>query len=480
MPTSNDEQETAPTSRPKVAANPRDLNRELVLDAFIAVFLAIVGIVIWRTDVEYRLLVGALALVAAFVLSALIVHVLVFRPLRRQARRTRELLGAMRSKPTEISQDDVHENDRLFGILLQTVRSADGRADDEQGLRDEYQRALALNRQLLDIGQLAKDLSAALPYRETVERVLLATRTFMHADLTALTLYDDEHGEFEVEAHLGGDRGATFDASGCGGNEECPLRHVLESRTPLQVNDHQCALLPPSMVTMVAIPIRNESLGNLVLFATATSYEAIPPMGDDVLVALQNHIQNALAAAYKYDAVRRQIVTDHLTRLYNRRYFTNRVSEEIERSLRTKAPLSFLMADIDNFKDFNDTYGHTTGDRVLQIVARALQAALRTSDICSRYGGEEFAVLLPATTGENAFAVAERVRHSLRQTRYTGLGLPASASITISIGIATCPNDATTSEGLIDVADEALYEAKRAGRDRVVLYGATTASAPST
>ncbi|HET6496354.1 MAG TPA: GGDEF domain-containing protein, partial [Thermoleophilia bacterium] len=193
---------------------------------------------------------------------------------------------------------------------------------------------------------------------------------------------------------------------------------------------------------------------------------------DDILTALQNHMQSAVGNAFKYDAIRRQVVTDHLTHLYNRRFFMNRAGEEIERTLRHKDPLSVLMVDIDHFKIFNDTYGHATGDRVLQTVARAMQDALRTSDVCARYGGEEFAMLLPNTSGENAYYVAERVRRTLQGTRYTGLGLPADVNITISVGVSTCPRDATSLDDLMRLADEALYQAKDEGRDKVVLFGA--------
>ena len=173
-------------------------------------------------------------------------------------------------------------------------------------------------------------------------------------------------------------------------------------------------------------------------------------------------MQSALTNAHKYDAIRRQVVTDHLTGLYNRRYFMNRAGEEIERSLRHQEPLSVLMLDIDNFKQFNDTYGHATGDRVLQTVARAMKDVLRTSDICSRHGGEEFAVLLPSTPGDKAYFVAERVRRTLGGTRYTGLGLPPEVNITLSVGVATCPRDATVLDELMELSDKALYQAKDA------------------
>jgi diguanylate cyclase (GGDEF)-like protein len=163
---------------------------------------------------------------------------------------------------------------------------------------------------------------------------------------------------------------------------------------------------------------------------------------------------------------------DPLTGLYNRRHLDDRLGSELAASLRHGRAMSLLMIDIDHFKEFNDTYGHATGDRVLQTVARAMKDALRKPDICSRHGGEEFAVLLPNTPGDNAYFVADRVRKTLGGTRYTGLGLPPEVNITISVGVATCPRDATVLDELMELSDKALYRAKADGRDMVVLWGA--------
>jgi len=224
------------------------------------------------------------------------------------------------------------------------------------------------------------------------------------------------------------------------------------------------------MGSQLTISLVVENVGEMALLAAATDDRRLALFGDEVLGALQGHMQSALTNAHKYDAIRRQVVTDHLTGLYNRRYFTKRADEEVQRALRHQTPLSLLMADVDHFKLVNDTYGHATGDRVLQTVAAVIRDALRGTDICARYGGEEFAVLLPQTAGENAFSVAERIRVTLGQTRYTGLGLPPDACVTISLGVATCPGDATGRDELLELADKALYRAKDAGRDKVCAY----------
>ncbi len=117
---------------------------------------------------------------------------------------------------------------------------------------------------------------------------------------------------------------------------------------------------------------------------------------------------------------------------------------------------------------------------MLQIVARVMQQHVRASDICARYGGEEFAMLLPQTPGENAAFMANRLRRTLSGTRYTGLGLAADATITISMGVATCPRDATEIDELLDLADQALYRAKAEGRNQVMLYGVDSSRCSTT
>ncbi len=339
-----------------------------------------------------------------------------------------------------------------------------------QSIKDDLERVQALNRQLMDVGELGREMNAALPYSETVDRVLARSRQFLHADFAALLLLDAEARSFSIVEQ----------PQGVQLPERLGRLLRLRARLPgaagrsargqiVRATGHTCTLFPHTMRGQVVVPVHVENVGDMAVLATSTSGDYVSLLSADILETLRSHVQSALTNANKYDAIRRQVVTDHLTRLYNRRFFMNRAGEEIERSLRHQAPLSVLMIDIDHFKDFNDTYGHATGDRVLQTVAQAIRDALRTTDICARHGGEEFAVLLPNTPGENAFFVADRVRRTLSGTRYTGLGLPPDVNITISVGVATCPRDATDLDELMELADKALYKAKAGGRDQVVL-----------
>lgn len=159
--------------------------------------------------------------------------------------------------------------------------------------------------------------------------------------------------------------------------------------------------------------------------------------------------------------------TDYLTGLRNHRCFQERLAEEVERSKRYGTPLSLVMIDIDNFKKFNDTYGHQFGDLALKTVAQTIRGTVRASDLAARYGGEEMAVLLPNTSIEGACAIAGRICENIRRVVVSD-GRNA-AKVTVSVGVAEFKGD---KDRLIREADEALYSAKRSGKDRYVAYAA--------
>lgn len=161
--------------------------------------------------------------------------------------------------------------------------------------------------------------------------------------------------------------------------------------------------------------------------------------------------------------------TDWLTGLYNHMEFQKRIEGEIQRAERHGRILSLLIMDIDNFKNFNDTYGHQFGDSVLHLIGNTLLNQIRSADVATRYGGEEFAIILPETDSHAAFALAERIRNKIQ-----GLDILVQknehAHVTVSIGISTYPEDASSREDLIDTADQALYFAKEEGKNRTVIY----------
>ena len=163
-------------------------------------------------------------------------------------------------------------------------------------------------------------------------------------------------------------------------------------------------------------------------------------------------------------------ITDPLTGLHNRRYLEARLTEELSRSKRYDYPLSFMMIDIDDFKLYNDRNGHQAGDRALEITAQCLRAALRKVDVASRYGGEEFSILLPQTTLQEAGVIADRIRRKINSTPFThGKSQPLGA-VTVSIGLSAFSPALDSAEAMVRAADRALYHAKSHGKNRAYAY----------
>ncbi|MBF0160065.1 MAG: diguanylate cyclase [Magnetococcales bacterium] len=200
--------------------------------------------------------------------------------------------------------------------------------------------------------------------------------------------------------------------------------------------------------------------------AGAVDYVAKPFRPTVVLARIKNHME----LKRRGDMLERLAILDGLTGIPNRRRFDHVISYEWERSLRYQHVLTLIMMDIDFFKLYNDHYGHAGGDTCLKKVAGAISAAMpRTIDLAARYGGEEFACILPETSGKGALAVAERILARVRDLQIPHAQSRVADHVTVSIGVTTMvPNMGQSFPDLIKRADEALYQAKHDGRNRVV------------
>jgi len=163
-------------------------------------------------------------------------------------------------------------------------------------------------------------------------------------------------------------------------------------------------------------------------------------------------------------------ITDPLTGLYNRRFLEDRLQEEFSRSERQQQTFCLIMADLDSFKIYNDICGHLAGDNALKKAASLMRRTARDMDVVTRYGGEEFCLILPATGKKESLFIGERIRRAIEAEGFPGESHLPLGRLTISLGVATFPIDGTTANELIHAADLALYHAKELGRNRLILY----------
>ncbi|MGI8426077.1 MAG: GGDEF domain-containing protein [Actinomycetota bacterium] len=165
----------------------------------------------------------------------------------------------------------------------------------------------------------------------------------------------------------------------------------------------------------------------------------------------------------------RMAITDGLTSIWNHRYFKLQFEQELERAGRFGRPFSLIMLDVDDFKKFNDTYGHRVGDFVLVELTRRINGIIRDADIFARYGGEEFALMLPETNAAGGLATAEKIRRIIGGQPFEGEVTPEPLAVTVSLGVACSPEAGKDEDALFEAADKALLKAKAEGKNRVVL-----------
>jgi len=259
-------------------------------------------------------------------------------------------------------------------------------------------------------------------------------------------------------------------------------RTILEKGKPVLVTDTSRAQLPPSpserrykTSSFISYPLVLGGKGIAILnFTDKAGGERFERRDLEVLDSIAPQIAVAvdrMALREKAGEYAQLSITDPLTGLLNRRYIEERLTEEINRSERSGEPVSFMMLDVDEFKSYNDRYGHPAGDEALEMIGQILRENLRGADVAARYGGEEFSVLLPETNTEEAQAIAERIRRHVEETKFP------KRKVTTSIGIASLGGNVNSVRELISAADTALYQAKRAGRNNVKVYSDSTVDA---
>jgi diguanylate cyclase (GGDEF)-like protein len=224
-----------------------------------------------------------------------------------------------------------------------------------------------------------------------------------------------------------------------------------------------------AFASVVAMPLRSrgKNYGLLEVWSRRPGHFTTDDLGFLALLGLlaAGMIRNA-------EHLETLIFRDPLTHVYNRGFMEDQLQREIERYKRTNEPVAFLLVDVDNFKQVNTRFGHPIGDLVLAAIGHVLEDKVRQIDVVSRYGGDEFGIILPDTIAEHAVVTAERLRSVVETNDFAAACAElGDMRITISVGGAMCPDDAVTKENLIERADRALAEAERAGKNRVVFAG---------
>jgi two-component system, cell cycle response regulator len=331
----------------------------------------------------------------------------------------------------------------------------------------QYEKKIFDLKQLIEI---SKGLNSTLEYNTLIDSILLSCMGHMQLIKAGIFLLKEFDGSiFALHRNYKG-----FDLSHSieySIDSRSPVIKFLESHSKCYTFPELTKALPDSEDLKVLaeinpdliVPLKGKGrMNGVIVLAERISELPFSVSEKDYLMNIASLAGIAIQNAYLYELA----TTDMMTKLKIHHFFQNVLLEEKERSFETKAPLSLIMADIDHFKRFNDTYGHQCGDKVLRNVALTLRENCRQFDTAARYGGEELAVILPATALDAAVVVAERIRRSIETLKV--MNDDKELSVTVSIGISQYdPIRDKETRDIIERADKALYKAKQAGRNRV-------------
>ena len=334
-------------------------------------------------------------------------------------------------------------------------------------LRTEVARGVSISSALRQFGENLKS-SHSDDLWFTLTR---SAAELLKAERSSLLVFDEDSRKFKVKAILGV-ANAFADERAIG---ERIARHVYETRQPIAIADISEAGIAPDpedrhykTPSFLSSPIKvGEKVVGVMNFADRACGETFDRASLELFDAIAPQIAMAIDRAELKERAgqfEQLSVTDALTGLLNRRYMEQRLVEETRRSNRHGYPMSFMMLDVDDFKAYNDNFGHPAGDEALRLVAFKVRETLRSADVAARFGGEEFAILLPQTTSREAMTIADRIRANIEQTTFP------HRPVTISIGVSSCSAELCRDADLVLAADQALYRAKRGGRNRVFVF----------
>lgn len=249
------------------------------------------------------------------------------------------------------------------------------------------------------------------------------------------------------------------------------IRRIGEQTSPAIVkdvsarNDYQP--LRSNTRSLMLVPMVTHGKTTGILVAESPAVDAFSEKDQKMLSVVARSAAVAMDNATLHRKMEELTITDELTSIYNYRYFSMKLKEELRRADRYDLPLSLIMLDIDWFKTFNDTYGHEVGNIVLKGITGVVKECIRDVDIFARYGGEEFVIILPQTPRDEVTKIGERIRQQIEKASFGGGGNIDALKVTVSVGISSFPENGRPNEELLSLVDQALYRAKGAGKNMV-------------
>lgn len=316
------------------------------------------------------------------------------------------------------------------------------------------------------VAEMASIIHSTLDFDELGRLIMSLLREVLHINNCSLVIVDKKNGEIIFSAEEGSSSRKCSKEVAFWVKKETPNGKVSlnESGPAKDIVYFKC--IP---VLGQHVPLLSQEKMTAALCAGADAIDELTEEDMFVLSAVATQLIIALENFQLYELTQKLSVTDELTGLHNYRYLQQRLKIEIGRAERYKRSLSLIMMDVDDFKPYNDVYGHIKGDKALAEIGQMLKENSRDLDIVARYGGEEFSMILPETDISGAFVVAEKIREAISEHLFIGEENKKNVRLTMSFGVASYPRYASNEEELLKAADDALYLSKSHGRDRV--YG---------
>ena len=324
------------------------------------------------------------------------------------------------------------------------------------------------NRTAVRLGELGEDLYSSLTPREAYEVITRDLPRLLPESAGALFVFDPSRSSVAVAAQWGEPAGIGEISTP---NDCQAVRRGHLHSVPDSAHAQNCSHFTDSRPgCYVCVPMGAQG-GLGVLHVQRASPSSLSDTEMHLAQVVAQHASLALANLGLREKLQEQATRDKLTGLYNRHYVQEWFDQELQRAARHQRPVGVIVIDIDHFKRVNDSFGHEAGDEVLKALGALLKRGIRGSDVACRHGGEEFLLLMPESALEGTLGKAEELRREVQRLQLEYHGRPIGP-ITISLGVAIFPDHATESSALLRCADAALYQAKHAGRDRVVGYKA--------